>query len=116
MEEQPNGFDGRRNRAAGKHGERPLLERGGSGSNSGGSSGASSTTGSTSVGSSGGGNGSGGSTRSSGGAAGNVAPGAAGFGFPSLSKIFTSRYAPPHRTRVCARHTLTRHTTHVVDW
>lgn len=87
MEEQPNGFDGRRNRAAGKHGERPLLERGGSGSNSGGSS----TTGSTSVGSSGGGNGSGGSTRSSGGAAGNVAPGAAGFGFPSLSKIFTSR-------------------------
>ena len=98
MEEQPNGFEGRRNRAAGKHGERPLLERGGSGSNSGASSGASSTASSTSVGSSG----SGGSTRSSGGAAGNVAPGAAGFGFPSLSKIFSSRYAPLHRTRVCA--------------
>ncbi len=112
MEEQTNGFEGRRNRAAGKHGERPLLERGGSGSgsNSGASSGASSTASSTSVGSSG----SGGSTRSSGGAAGNVAPGAAGFGFPSLSKIFSSRYAPLHRTRVCARHTLT-HTHHTHD-
>jgi hypothetical protein len=85
MEEQLTGID---NRRTGKHrngstGERSLGDR--SGSNSGSMSSVTSS-------------GSGGSTRSSGGVAGNVAPAATGgYGFPSLSKIFTARCAshPP---------------------